>query len=197
MVALVPLESAPLIRRVGAVPAELERRLMVDARELACTSSGAFPHHGDAAVREVLHRLEDVPETGLARRVRREVESVEDEFGVVVRVDLPADDTLIEVPRSIADAVVKIVREATVNAAKHAGPCRTGVGVSVDAGALRVSVVDDGFDSRTRPTTTGGRGLASLRRVADEAGGTIVVTTPPAGFGTQVVATFPSDRLSP
>ncbi|GAA4744634.1 GAF domain-containing sensor histidine kinase [Actinomycetospora chibensis] len=157
-------------------------RCLVEVRELLV--------HGDVIVREVIHRLEAAPEVGLTRRLRREVESVEDEFGVTVRVELPDDDHLAQVPRTVADAVVKIAREGTVNAAKHAGPCRIRLDVTVAETELVVEVTDDGFDSGVEAARPG-TGLTSLRRVVDAAGGTLTLTTPGHGFGTQVRAVFP------
>lgn len=312
VVALVPRESAPLVRRTGPPDAHLEHRLVADARELAHTSAGAFPRragdpgwaalhapvelqgeraatlsvlrrtgepftaqegdvvtrlaglvalvwtteryqhqlaeiarlrereriadelhdrvaqilyaaqlgldsalertrdpdcvdsmarsmvevrdllvHGDAAVREVIHGLGPVPEPSLTRRLRREVASVEEEFGVVVRVEIGENDAMLAVPRSVADVAVKIAREGTVNAAKHAGPCRIRLEAHVDAGVLVVAVHDDGFGLRERPGDARGMGLSSLHRAVEAAGGSVVVTTPAGGFGTRLVATFP------
>lgn len=157
-------------------------RCLVEVRELLV--------HGDVIVRDVIHRLQAAPEVGLARRLRREVESVEDEFGVAVRVELPDDDHLAQVPRTVADAAVKIAREGTVNAAKHAGPCRIRLDVSAEGSELVVEVTDDGFDSRVEAARPG-TGLTSLRRAVEEAGGTLTLTTPGHGFGTQVRAVFP------
>ena len=162
--------------------AEDVTRCLVEVRELLV--------HGDVIVREVIHRLGAAPEVGLARRLRREVESVEDEFGVAVHVELPDDDHLARVPRTVADAAVKIAREGTVNAAKHAGPCRIRLDVASEGARLVVEVTDDGFDSSAEAARPG-TGLTSLRRVVDEAGGTLTLSTPGHGFGTQVRAVFP------
>lgn len=155
-------------------------RCLVEVRELLV--------HGDVIVREVIHRLEAAPEAGLARRLRREVEAVEDEFGVAVHVELPADEALAAVPRAIADVAVKLAREGTVNAAKHAGPCRIRLDVACEDDRLLVAVTDDGFDSTTRRPP--GTGLTSLHRAVDDVGGTLELTTPAHGFGTQVRAAF-------
>lgn len=308
VVALVPRESAPLLRRKGQPNADLERQLICAARELTHTSSGAFPHragdpgwaalhapvelhgeraatlsvlrrtgqpineqegdvvtrlaslvalawtseryqhqlaeiarlrereriadelhdrvaqifyaaqlgldsalentsdpddarsiaevrdllvHGDTAVREVIHRLGPVPEPSLARRLRREIEAVEEEFGVAVRVEIGEDDSLLAAPRSIADVAVKIAREGMVNAAKHAGPCRIRLEAGTDTGALVVAVHDDGFGLREKPADAQGMGLSSLHRAAEAAGGSVRVTTSTNGFGTRLTATFP------
>lgn len=309
VVGLVPLESAPLLRRPGPSDPGLERRLVADARDLASTSTGAYPRragdpgwaalhapveldgertatlsvlrrtgqpftadegdvvvrlarlvalawtaeryqhqlaeiarlrereriadelhdrvaqifyaaqlgldsaledlaadagtaarmtevrellvHGDSAVRAVIRRLGPTPEPGLARRLRREVEACEEEFGVAVRTAIVDDDALLAVPRSVADAAVKVAREGMVNAAKHAGPCNIRLAAAVDAGALSVSVHDDGFGLRTRPADARGMGLPSLRRAAEDVGGEVMVTGPAGGIGTRLSARFP------
>jgi signal transduction histidine kinase len=147
--------------------------------------------HGDQAVRSVIRRLGPGPEPGLARRLRREVEACEDEFGVVVRTEIVDDDALLAVPRSVADAAVKVAREGTVNAAKHAGPCRIGLSAAVDDGVLAVTVQDDGFGLRTGPSDARGMGLTSLRGAVEDAGGELATTGAADGFGTRLAARFP------
>lgn len=308
VVALVPKDAPPLVRRSGPRHPELERRLVVDARDLPCTSSGAFPHdagdpgwaalhapvelhgertatlsvlrrtgkpftrqegdvvgrlarlvalawateryqrqlaeiarlhereriaaelhdrvaqilyaaqlgldsalenttnpddarrivevrdllvHGDATIRDVIHRLDPVADPSLTRRLLREVESVEEEFDVVIRAEID-HNALSAVPRSVADAAVRVAREGMVNAAKHAGPCRIRLEARTEAGDLVVAVLDDGLGIRGRPAGAQTIGLRSLRRSAEDAGGSVVVTTPADGFGTQVTARFPT-----
>lgn len=165
-----------------------EDQRLVEVRELLV--------HGDAIVREVIHQLETRPESGLTWRLRREVEAVEDEFGVVVRVELP-DHDLTLVSKPVVDAAVRVAREGIVNAAKHAGPCRIGLWVDASADGLAVAVVDDGFDAgsdaraRARASTASGRGLTSLRRTVEDVGGTLTVDSAAGGFGTRVRASFP------
>jgi signal transduction histidine kinase len=146
---------------------------------------------GDVAIREVIHQLAATPGADLNRRLRLEVESVEDEFGVAVHAEIPDDPTLRAVTRPIADAAAKVVREGTVNAAKHAGPCRIGVTVAVDnSGHLVVAVTDDGLGLGSGPAPAG-HGLGALRRSVVDAGGELNVERPTGGFGTQVRARFP------
>lgn len=156
---------------------------MVEVRDLLV--------HGDTAVRSVIRRLGTTPEPGLARRLRREVEACEDEFGVVVHTEIVDDDALLAVPRSVADAAVKLAREGTVNAAKHAGPCRISLTARVDDGVLAVTVHDDGFGLRTGPSDARGMGLTSLRGAVEDVGGELVTAGAADGFGTRLAARFP------
>lgn len=149
---------------------------------------------GDVAIRDVIHDLARVPGSHLGRRLRREVQAVEEEFAVVVHTALPEDDRLDPVPRTVADALVKVAREGTVNAAKHAGPCRIVLTVRVDEQHVDLSVLDDGLglpEARwSRGQAPGRHGMAALRRTVEEAGGTLCVTSSDTGFGTTMECRF-------
>jgi signal transduction histidine kinase len=161
-----------------------ETERMVEVRELLIK--------GDTAIRGVIHQLTaGAPTSSLGRRVRLEVESVEDEFGVAVHVDLPTDDELRVVPRPVADAVVKFAREGTVNAAKHAGPCRIALEVHLTDDEIVMSILDDGLGLRGLSSHLPGYGLASLHRQVEDMGGTLVVAAGDGGFGTRLLATLP------
>ena len=161
-----------------------ETERMIEVRELLIK--------GDTAIRDVIHQLTAAAgQPSLARRVRLEVEAVEDEFGVAARLELPPDDQLGIVPRPVADAVVKIAREGAVNAAKHAGPCRIAITIRFAGDSVVVSIVDDGLGVRTPAEQRPGHGLTSLRRQVEDLGGTLTVTPGAGGFGTRVAATFP------
>lgn len=162
-----------------------ETERMVEVRELLIK--------GDTAIRDVIHQLTAGASTAtLGRRVRLEVESVEDEFGVAVHVELPTDDELSVVPRPIAEALVKFAREGTVNAAKHAGPCRIALDVQLTEDEIVMSILDDGLGPRRGPPGhRPGYGLASLHRQVEDMGGTLAVGAGHGGFGTRLVATLP------
>ena len=167
-----------------AAPGETDAERLVAIRQLLAK--------GDTAVRDVIHHLTaaGTPPT-LARRIHVEVESVEEEFGVAVHVELPPDDDLGVVPRPVANALVKVAREGIVNAAKHAGPCRIALAVDVTDRHVAVSIVDDGPGLDPRPERRTGHGLASLHRQVGDISGTITMATPANGFGTQLLARFP------
>ena len=160
---------------------------------------------GDSAIREVIHRIAGEPVDELERRLAGVAESVGEEFGVVVRMEL---GPLAGVPRHVADAAVKVAREGIVNAAKHAGPCqiilaakltRDGAlhgagalnGSMSGAGALLVAVTDDGLGLGRAAPGSGGYGLGSLRRAVVDAGGELGVDTAAGGLGARVWASFP------
>jgi signal transduction histidine kinase len=92
---------------------------------------------------------------------------------------------------SVADCLVKVAREATVNAAKHAGKCRIGVNLDVQAeDRVVLTVLDDGLGAPDG-IGTGRHGIGSLRRAVRDAGGTLRISRLGTGFGTRVTASFP------
>lgn len=107
-----------------------------------------------------------------------------------MHVDM-ADDDVNQAPRPVADCLIKVTREAIVNAAKHGGMCRISLsaGASPD-GPLQLTVLDDGIGFRQRINTTDRYGLVSLRRSVEDAGGSFEVTHA-TDFGTRVTASFP------
>lgn len=164
-----------------------DRQRLTEVRDLLVS--------GDIAIRYVIHDLARVPGSHLGRRLRLEVQAVEEEFAVVVHTEIPDDGQLAPIPRTVADALVKVAREGTVNAAKHAGPCRIALTVQVDAGQVRLSVLDDGLgahgDSRTREANAvRGHGIAALRRTVEDAGGSLRTERQETGFGTRLTCCF-------
>lgn len=148
---------------------------------------------GDTAIREVIHRIAARSDHDLERRLAEVAESVGEEFGVFVRVQL---GPLPGVPRHVADGAVKVAREGIVNAAKHAGPCRITLaaeltGQPAGGATLLVTVVDDGLGLGDATSAGGGYGLGSLRRAVADAGGRLSVATAEDGLGTRVSAGFP------
>lgn len=98
-------------------------------------------------------------------------------------------------PAPVRRAVFLATREALHNAARHADPRHVHVRFAHDAGRLHVSVHDDGggFDPGG---VRAGRGLASLRHRASQAGGTAEVTSRP-GSGTSVTLDVPLTAPDP
>lgn len=167
----------------GEGPADLRHRI-AEVRALLTK--------GDSAIRDVIERLESKPGEGLSRRLRLAVEAVEEEFGVAVHVDIPDEAAVNRAAKDVADCLVKVAREATTNAAKHAGPCRIFLRLDMKgADRIVIQVVDDGLGVLEGARTSGGRGMRSLRRAAKDAGGTLRVSRNHQGFGTCVSASLP------
>ena len=135
-----------------------------------------------AELRQAIAALTSTPDESLATAVGRAVSEVADQFDRPIGVTL--DDSVVVPPQSRRD-LVRIAREAVVNAARHSGGTR--VDVTLAAGRLTVSDDGSGFDpAYGRP---GGFGLTSMRDRADAIGATLTVTSAP-GQGTCVEVTW-------
>lgn len=112
--------------------------------------------------------------------------------GVVADVDVAEP---LDASAAARTAVVRFVREAVWNAAKHAGATRIDVVARADGGDLLVRVTDDGvgFDPALldRPAPTGHLGTTLLREVAEDTGGSLLLRTAP-GAGTTWELTLPA-----
>jgi signal transduction histidine kinase len=146
----------------------------------------------DTTIRKVIHQLSSPTSPEFDQRLAATVARVEQEFSVAIHLQLAsaavaAADRL---RRPSADALIKAAREALVNAAKHAGPCRIRVQLTVtDRRRLLLSVIDDGVGG-ARDRAEAGHGLAAIRRTLDEHGGCLRVGQSPGG-GTKVTASIP------
>ena len=88
---------------------------------------------------------------------------------------------------SVEAAAYFVCSEALANAAKHAAASHAYIDISERAGALIVSVRDDGCGGAT---LDGGSGLRGLADRVQALGGRLSVTSP-AGRGTRLVAELP------
>jgi signal transduction histidine kinase len=92
-------------------------------------------------------------------------------------------------------ACYRIAQEAINNATRHAGECSIAIGLKRRAGALELSVRDDGagFDMeavRSRDPRNGSLGIIGMQERAELVGGTFDIRSG-AGAGTTVTARFP------
>ncbi|HZX09030.1 sensor histidine kinase [Kribbella sp.] len=128
---------------------------------------------------EALGRPDDEP---LGVVLRQAVEQLALRYDVTL--DLEVDESIV-VDRPQRHALVRIAREAVLNAVRHAKADRISVQLSQDEDGSRLRIADDGpgFDPEQRQT---GFGLISMRERAEALPGTFVLTTRP-GEGTTVV----------
>jgi signal transduction histidine kinase len=158
----------------------------------AVTRSRALLIRGDTAIREVIDELSQPAAGDFSRRLTDTVTAVEEEFSMPVHLSVaePAAEAAALLTPTVAEVLLKVVREALVNAAKHAGPCRATVRLDIGRGhTVRVRVVDDGVGSTS--AAGNGHGLSSLRRNLESHGGRLQVRRGTAG-GTTVSATIAS-----
>ncbi len=97
-------------------------------------------------------------------------------------------------PTEKEQAIVRIVGEAIVNIVKHAAASRLDLHLDFTAGAVRVTIEDDGrgFDPAVLPSSAGGGhyGILGMRERASQLGGTLEVTSRP-GAGARLTLTVP------
>ena len=94
-----------------------------------------------------------------------------------VRFTGPVDSAI---PETVIEDVLAVVREALTNVARHADASRVDLDVSIDGGALELSVADDGVGLRDNDRRSG---LANLRLRAERLGGTLTVSDGTAAEG--------------
>jgi signal transduction histidine kinase len=167
-------------RTPGVPPTALDS--VTQARSLALSAENA--------VRTVIDELSKPTPEEVQELLSGVVTAVEDEFGrsVKLKVTPAAAAATARIESSAADLLVKVAREALVNAAKHAGPCQISVRLALEArNRLLLAVSDDGIGARP---SSDGHGLASLRRAVRRHAGTLRVKVGDAG-GTTVSLTLP------
>ena len=171
---------------------ESAHRLVEDEsarRLLDATGSGIAQ-----AVAEVRHICEGlrppgVDDLGLGRAITLAADRVRAP-GLDVAVDV---GTLTDVGPAAEAAAYRIVAEALANVVRHSGARGVRVTLQVEHGRLVVTVEDDG--TGIAPDAVGGVGLASMRRRAEELGGTLTVAPPRGGRGTLVHAVLPTAEV--
>jgi two-component system, NarL family, sensor kinase len=124
---------------------------------------------------------------GLARAIHQHAASLTTERH---QVEVATDTDLSGLPAAVEVATYHICLEAIANAARHANASRTTVRLRLASGALEVSIEDDGQGLSAR--SGAGVGLASMRRRAEELGGSLVIT-PHVPQGTSVRAVVPTE----
>ena len=174
----------------------LEREAEDDPRAGEIERALGLLVRADTTIRKVIDRLSNPSSPDFDQRLAAVVAGVEQEFSVAINMQLSPDAVRAAnaLRRSPADALVKVSREALVNAAKHAGPCRIRIMLTTtDRERLLVTVMDDGVGRSRRARADRGHGLAALRRALDEHGGCLRIGKAPAG-GTKVTASVPIER---
>ncbi len=142
---------------------------------------------GETSVREVINEYAPPP-ANLVHRLTSTVEVVTEQFRAAVELELPPEDRVADVTQPVSECLVKVAHEATINAAKHAGPCTIRLNLRADGESLVLDVEDDGRG--LAPGFTNHHGLSSLQRAVSEAGGTLLVAPHPRARGTLVSARF-------
>jgi signal transduction histidine kinase len=145
---------------------------------------------GEEALRDVIEELCPDNDGDPAEHLERVVQEVEERFDIAVHLELPRTRLpLGSSAPAVTDLLVKVCREALVNAAKHAGPSRVSVSLQrARDGRLLLTVQDDGIGI-AGGVSHDGHGLKALRRVVRERGGAMRVARGPHG-GTKLTVSI-------
>jgi signal transduction histidine kinase len=175
-----------------ALDTALERPELTDPAAQLVLRARRLVVKGDVALREVIHQLSRPPAADFPDRLTSVVGTMEEAYGLPVHLEISdaASAAANTITPSLADCLVKVAREALVNAAKHAGPCRVIVKLDLDLEErLCLAVIDDGFGAPER--VEGERhGISSIRGSVERHGGTLNVRAGAAG-GSTVTAVVP------
>ncbi len=154
---------ATVIRRYAAEP---------DAMRKIAATMEEMGREGLADLRAILDALspDDATVDALPRTIERLAERAE--VGGDVRVEVAVrGDRARQLSGSQHLAVARVVQEALRNATRHGGARHVSCEVDSDDVGLTVTVRDDGSGFDAAQIGAGGRGLASMRRRAEELGG--------------------------
>ena len=129
-----------------------------------------------------------MPEGGLVPALQELCGAFENRFGVPVEADLRAE----ELAEPIANAVLKVAREALANAAEHSDPRWVALRVAADGRKVEVEVRHDAGPAQGGSITTGAGepGLDRLRDWVSQLGGSLRVERR-AGKGTRLRVLLP------
>ena len=133
-------------------------------------------------------RSDVLDETDFAEAIRKTVAPVAGAASIAVRFVGPRA----AISDSTAHGVLNAVRELVANAVRHGGAAKIHIAGEVRAGALNLSVRDDGcgFDLGHRPGQTEGHfGLDGITERIERLGGTFKIDSSP-GNGTYAVMSF-------
>ncbi|MBL8095052.1 MAG: sensor histidine kinase [Anaerolineales bacterium] len=177
---------AGLILQLEAVDAHLGSQRVEKAKAIvgdAMTQARVTLADARSAIDDLRGAPPDDPESAICREVARFSEAT----GIAAECRIDPDLGSIE---GVSETALRIVTEALTNAARHAQAHQVTVTAARQAGALQMTITDDGcgFDPTTVPT--GHYGLLGMRERARLVGGEVALSSRP-GAGTTVTARLP------
>jgi signal transduction histidine kinase len=163
---------------------QLERR--PDDGELRETIKGASARAIDEARRAIAALTRPVDEP-IGQSLTQAAEEVATRYGS--RVDVEIDEVLVD--PAAREALIRIVREAVGNAARHAGGGLVSVRLKDEVPGMRLEISDEGagFDLSATKQRGTGYGLTTMRQRARESGGRFDIRSRP-GLGTVVTVVW-------
>jgi signal transduction histidine kinase len=164
-----------VVQELGWIRSAVDRGAPADAVSAAADRALA-------EARRALTTLTESSDESLAVVVGRVASEVGDRYDVPIRLAL---DESAEVPSAHREDLVRLAREAVVNAARHSGSPT----VQVTLSHRRLTVGDDGGGFDPAYGRPGGFGLTSMRERADAIGAALTISSAP-GHGTCVEVTW-------
>ena len=130
-------------------------------------------------------------EEGLVGALRKQGAALSAREQVLITVQGP--DQPLGLGAEVEEHLYRIVSEALHNVARHAGAGSAAVSVTAEAGAVRVTVSDDGAGFDPDVKRAGHLGLSTMAQRAEAIGADLTITSTP-GAGTTVAVSLPRDR---
>jgi signal transduction histidine kinase len=147
-----------------------------------------------AAVRRIAADLRPVmlDDLGLIPSIEHLVLEFSERSNIAVSLELRSGEADFHDP--LATAIYRMVQEALTNVARHSGATEVKVAVTLDGGALRVRISDNGKGLPSQPGARKSYGILGIRERAQTLGGGAEIYSPPAG-GTTVEIVIPAARF--
>lgn len=175
----------------------LAQDLAVLQLRLGAAGSDTLRELADRALAEARYAItilrgQTAAPTDFLRALERLAEDLADRFGCSIEVNQL--EPLSDVPAHLQVALLRIIREAVINAGKHGQPQRITIQLKQRGGEIEALISDDGrgFDP-SAPVPPGRFGLQSMFERARLLGGELTVTSQP-GVGTSVRVTLPCSQ---
>jgi signal transduction histidine kinase len=140
--------------------------------------------------RRAIETLADGASAPLHQAIGTAAEEVAARYGAQVEVDVQPRS----IPPTVAEALLRVVREATGNAVRHGAARRVVVRLTCDNRSLRLSIIDDGHGFAPDRACRG-FGLTSMRERVEALGGQLDIRSQ-EGRGTTVDALVPTSPLA-
>jgi signal transduction histidine kinase len=188
-------ETAQLLSAIKIELAIL-REVVPDAHAGRVDDALALTDAGIRSIRAVMHDLRPslLDDLGLVPALRSLATAFAQRSGTQVRLDLPPALDFPSLDDGADLAFYRALQEALSNIGRHAGASVVDIMLRVDAGTLRLTVMDDGcgLPSGHNGATGSGMGLIGMRERFASLGGSVQLRDNPLG-GAQLDVSLPVD----
>lgn len=179
-------EFGQCLAGINAVTTSITQTARQDCPQLVDEASAIsrITGHMMQALRNLLTRLRpaEVDELGLAASLKQLIKSWNQHSGNQTRYTLTMDDRLDSLPEPLPVNLYRIVQECLTNIAKHARASEAGIKLWLDGkNQLQLQVSDNGVAETSSFDKSLGMGLIGIHERVTALGGTLTLTTQPAG----------------